>query len=38
MNFANLKNSPLFWEGAFIVAVLLLVGAHKLSVEGMIKA
>jgi hypothetical protein len=37
MDMAALKNSPWFWEGAFILAVLLLVGAHKLSIEGMIK-
>jgi hypothetical protein len=36
--FANLKNSPLFWEAAFLLAIVLLIGAHKVSVEGMISA
>lgn len=38
MNWETLKQSPFFWEGAFLLAVVLLIGAHKLSVEGMIKA
>lgn len=35
--FANLTSKPGFWEGAFLVAIVLLIGAHKLSIEGMIE-
>jgi hypothetical protein len=31
---ANLTSKPGFWEVAFVVAVVLLIGAHKISVEG----
>lgn len=33
----NLKNNPLFWEGAFLFAFILLIGSHKISLEGMIE-
>lgn len=36
MSLSNLKDSPLFWEGAFLVALVLLIASHKISVEGMI--
>jgi hypothetical protein len=38
MNFANLKNSPAFWQWAFLFAVVLLIFAHKITIEGMIGA
>ncbi len=34
--FSNLKNSPKFLEIIFIFAVILLILAHKISIEGMI--
>ena len=34
---AALKASPLFWELAFLFAVILLVGSHKISIEGMVE-
>jgi len=34
---SNLTSKPGFWEAAFFVAVVLLIGAHKLSIEGMIE-
>jgi hypothetical protein len=34
----NLKDNPLFWEGAFLLALLLLIGSHKIALEGMISA
>lgn len=37
MTFAQLKESPLFWEGAFLVALALLIFSHKISIEGMIE-
>lgn len=37
MDFQALKSNPLFWEGAFFVAVVLLLFAHKVSIEGMIE-
>lgn len=37
MNWATLKANPQFWEFAFIFAVILLIGAHKVSIEGMIE-
>ena len=36
MTLAQLKNSPLFWEGAFLAALVLLIFSHKISIEGMI--
>lgn len=33
-----LAQNPLFWEGAFLVAIILLIASHKISVEGMISA
>lgn len=33
----NLKSNPMFWEVAFLIAILLLIGAHKISIEGMIQ-
>ena len=27
-------NSTLFWEAAFLIALLLLIFSHKISVEG----
>lgn len=38
MSWESLKDNPRFWEGAFIVAIILLIWAHKISVEGMIEA
>lgn len=37
MSLSNLTSKPYFWEGAFLIAVILLIGSHKLSIEGMIK-
>ena len=34
---ASMKANPLFWELAFLFAFLLLIGAHKISIEGMIE-
>lgn len=36
-SWSDLKNNPRFWEFAFIFSVILLIGAHKLSIEGMIE-
>jgi hypothetical protein len=38
MNWQALKESPAFWQGAFFFAVLLLIFAHKVHIEGMIGA
>lgn len=38
MDWTTIKNSPAFWQGAFIFAVVLLVVSHKISIEGMIGA
>lgn len=38
MNWQALKTSPAFWQGAFIFALLLLIFAHKISIEAMIGA
>jgi hypothetical protein len=32
----NLLNSQGFWEVAFIVALVLIIGAHKITIEGMV--
>lgn len=32
----NLMQSQGFWEIAFIVAIVLLIGAHKITIEGMV--
>jgi hypothetical protein len=32
----SLLQSQTFWEFAFIVAFVLLIGAHKITIEGMI--
>lgn len=37
MSLSELKSNPLFWEGAFLLAVVLLIFSHKISVEGMIE-
>jgi hypothetical protein len=37
MNWSSLSQNPQFWEGAFIFALLLLIFAHKVSIEGMIE-
>lgn len=37
-NLSNLVSMPIFWEVAFIIAILLLIGSHKISIEGMIGA
>lgn len=34
--FAGLMQSQIFWEAAFIVALVLLIGAHKITIEGMV--
>lgn len=36
MNWQALKASPAFWQGAFLFAVILLIFAHKITLEGMI--
>jgi hypothetical protein len=36
MNMSALKNSPAFWQGAFLFALALLIFAHKITIEGMI--
>lgn len=36
--FTNLRNSPKFLEIVFILAFVLLILAHKISIEGMIGA
>jgi len=36
--FANLRNSPKFLEIVFILALVLLILAHKISIESMIEA
>ncbi len=33
----SMKANPLFWELAFLFAFILLIGAHKISIEGMIE-
>lgn len=33
----SMRANPLFWELAFIFAFVLLIGAHKISIEGMIE-
>jgi hypothetical protein len=33
---SNMMNSQMFWEGAFLLALILIIGAHKITVEGMI--
>lgn len=33
-----LLQSPMFWEVAFIIALLLLIGAHKITIEGLVSA
>ena len=38
MNMSTLKNSPAFWQGAFLFAMVLLIFAHKITIEGMIGA
>lgn len=38
MSWSSLKESPAFWQGAFIFSVILLIFAHKISIEGMIGA
>lgn len=35
---SNLVRMPIFWEVAFILAIVLLIGSHKISIEGMIGA
>lgn len=37
MSLSQLKESPLFWEGAFLLALVLLIFSHKISIEGMIE-
>jgi hypothetical protein len=32
----GMLQSPYFWEGAFIVALILIIGAHKITIEGMV--
>jgi len=33
---SSIFQSQGFWEGAFIVALICLIGAHKITIEGMI--
>jgi hypothetical protein len=35
---AKAKAYPLFWEGAFLFAFVLLIMSHKISIEGMISS
>lgn len=37
MDFSKIKDNPHFWEGAFLFAIVLLIFAHKVSIEGMIE-
>lgn len=32
----NVLNSQVFWEVAFVVALVLIIGAHKITIEGMV--
>jgi hypothetical protein len=32
----NMLNSQGFWEVAFIVALVLIIGAHKITIEGLV--
>lgn len=34
---SNLTSKPWFWEAAFVVSIILLIGAHKISIEGMVE-
>lgn len=36
MSIAEMKESPVFWQGAFLFAVILLIFVHKVTLEGMI--
>lgn len=36
MNTAALKDSPAFWQGCFLFGLVLLIFAHKVSIEAMI--
>ena len=36
MNWQAMKESPAFWQGAFIFALILLIFAHKVTIEAMI--
>lgn len=38
MNLQTLKDNPAFWQGCFLFALLLLIFAHKISIEAMIGA
>jgi hypothetical protein len=33
---SGLLQSQTFWEVAFVLALVLIIGAHKITVEGMI--
>jgi hypothetical protein len=33
---AGLLQSQTFWEIAFIIALVLLIGAHKITIEGLV--
>jgi hypothetical protein len=35
---SSLANSSTFWQVAFVVALVLLIFSHKISVEGMVGA
>jgi hypothetical protein len=35
---SGLMQSQTFWEIAFIVALVLIIGAHKITIEGMVSA
>jgi hypothetical protein len=37
-NLAGLTQSQGFWELAFLVALVLLIGAHKITIEGLVEA
>lgn len=33
---SNMLQSQGFWEVAFIVALVLIIGAHKITIEGLV--
>jgi hypothetical protein len=35
--FSKITQSPHFWEGAFIFAIILLIFAHKVTLEGLVE-
>jgi hypothetical protein len=33
---SSIFQSQVFWEGAFLVALILIISAHKITIEGMV--